>query len=159
MMHDILNSNVSVPFLLDTDESLVENKLWIHFNEHTQTLEITWKGTVASHEVREGYTLILDFVQRYKPVKWLLDLQHRDKIRRQDQRWVFTHFFPEALRVVKNDVFVATILPVGSSHELVHELNGDELIQGDSFLIINHFLYREAAQRWLELDKSVKAGA
>ncbi|WP_230407008.1 hypothetical protein [Pontibacter cellulosilyticus] len=139
--------------------TLLNSKLFVTYNEQTETLEIKWEGSVSSNEVRQGYSLIMEYVQRYKPVKWLLDFHNRDKIKRTDQRWVFKNFFPEALRIVSNDVFVAVILPIGSSHELVQELDGDELIQEDNFMIINHFLYREAAQRWLELDKSVKAGA
>ncbi|GAB3195205.1 hypothetical protein ABID22_003600 [Pontibacter aydingkolensis] len=141
------------------NETVVDNKLSINYDEHSETLEIKWEGSVNSHEVRQGYSVIMEYVQLYKPAKWLLDLHSRDKIKRSDQRWVFTYFFPEALRVVGSNVFVAVILPVSASHELVHELDGDELIQNENFMIINHFLYREAAQRWLSLDKSVKAGA
>lgn len=147
-----------VPFDV-SDSDVLSNKLLVNYNERTETLEVKWEGTVTSHEVRQGYKLIMEYVLRHKPVKWLMDFHSRDKIKRTDQRWVFTYFFPEALRIVGSDVFVAVILPIGTSHELVQELNGDELIQGDNFMIINHFLYPEAAQRWLALDKSVKAGA
>ena len=157
--HNIYELGAATAYTLSERGTLINSKLSVNYNEQTETLEIYWEGTVSSYEVRQGYTLIMEYVQRYKPVKWLLDFHNRDKIKRTDQRWVFTYFFPEALRIVSNDVFIAVILPIGSSHELVQELDGDELIQGDNFMIINHFLYREAAQRWLELDKSVKAGA
>lgn len=159
LRHNNYESDAFMPIDFAEKVTWADNKLTINYNELSETLEIRWEGTVSSTEVRQGYNRIMNYVLQYKPVKWLLDLHNRDKINRTDQRWVFTYFFPEALRVIGSDVFVAVILPVSSSHELVHELDGDELIQGDNFLIINHFLYPEAAQRWLELDKSVKAGA
>ena len=140
-------------------ETLFDSKLSIAYNDATETLEVRWVGCVSSYEVREAYNLMMDYVQQHKPVKWLLDFQERDRIRRHDQRWVFSNFFPEALRIVGEDIFVAVILPIGASHELVHELDGDELIQDENFMIINHFIYKEAALRWLALDNSVKAGA
>lgn len=139
--------------------SALDNKLNICYNKATKTLEVAWRGSVESAEVREGYMQIKEIIKLYKPVKWILDLHLRDSLRREDQRWVFTHFFPEALRLTGSDIFVAFILPVHVSHELVQELNGDELMQEDHFMIINHFLYTEEAKRWLEECIAVKAGA
>lgn len=152
-------TEVDSPSAIAEKGALCGSKLSIRYNDVTETLEVKWTGTVNSSEVRQAYSQIMECVKQYKPVKWLLDFQGRERLKRADQRWVFTYFFPGALREVKNDVFVAVVLPVSYSHELVQEMNGDELIQGENFMIINHFMYREAAMRWLALDESIKAGA
>jgi hypothetical protein len=85
----------------------------------------------------------------YKPQKLLLDFHNRVTIRRIDQRWVFSSIFPRILRTIGDNVFVAIVLPVALYHGLVAEMNGDELMHENSFLIIHHALYREEAYRWL----------
>ncbi|WP_347159112.1 hypothetical protein [Pontibacter chitinilyticus] len=126
------------------------NKLSINYQEEERVLQVLWEGQVTSAEVRNGYKKIIDLVRQYKPTKWLLDLHNRELIKREDQRWVFTHVYPQALQLIQQTVFVAIILPVYSYHSLVNELNGDELMHGDNFLIMNHFLYQEEARRWLQ---------
>jgi hypothetical protein len=73
----------------------------------------------------------------------------RISIDRNDQQWVFKFIFPEVLRAVKKDVFVAVIMPVFAHNSLVNDIDGDELIDGDNLMIINHFLYQEESRRWL----------
>ncbi|WP_299821456.1 hypothetical protein [uncultured Pontibacter sp.] len=141
------------------EEDLLKNKLSSSYDAESQTLLVTWEGAVTSHEVRQGYMQIKELVLYYKPGKWLIDLHKRESIKRADQHWVITHFFPEALRLLKKDIFVAIILPLFSFPRLVDELNGDEFIQGDNFMIINHFLYREEALRWLSNTNEFQAGA
>ncbi len=154
---DFYVSEATVPVDYPLNENIINDKLSARFEEESQTLIITWQGAVSSAEIRQGYAYVMELIQYYKPHKWLMDLQQREIIKRADQRWVFTHFFPEALRLLKSDIFVAIILPVYSFHGLVSELDGDELMQGDNFLIINHFLYHEEARRWLESRKELRA--
>lgn len=134
-------------------------KLCVRYNKPEQTLNIIWSGELSSEELREGYTCILEQVKVLKPVKWLLDLQMRSAIRREDQRWIFEHVFPEVLGIVNDDVFVAVVLPVFQMYDLVSELNGDELMQEGSFMIMHHFMYPEEAQRWLNEMHQIKSGS
>ncbi|WP_266205417.1 hypothetical protein [Pontibacter kalidii] len=134
-------------------------KLRVTYERQEQTLRITWQGDVSSQELREGYNQIIELVRRLKPVKWQLDLQKRGTIKREDQRWIFEHVFPEVLAIVNDDVFVAVVLPVFLMHDLVSELNGDELMQEGNFLIMQHFMYPEQAQRWLNEMYQIKTGS
>ncbi|WP_242919513.1 hypothetical protein [Pontibacter liquoris] len=135
--------------LLSESSEYGENRLTVEYLEQSHTLQVIWEGSVSSEEVRQGYKQVMELVQAHKPTKWLLDLHKRELIRREDQRWVFTHVFSKALQCICQNVFVAIILPVYSFHSLVNELSGDELMQEDNFMIIHHFLYEQEAQRWL----------
>ncbi|PRY12380.1 hypothetical protein CLV24_108124 [Pontibacter ummariensis] len=133
----------------DAKDALIHDKLNVHYDQEQEILVVTWTGKVSSEELRKGYDLVMEQVMTHKPRKWLLDLQERDKVNREDQRWVFQHVFPNVLRVVGNDVFVAVILPVSLYPGIVKDLEGDELMCGGYFLIMDHFLYPEEAHRWL----------
>lgn len=147
------NTVCQEPVLLQTE------KLCVRYDKPKQTLHVVWNGELSSQELREGYTCILEFVKVLRPVKWLLDLQMRSAIRREDQRWVFGHFFPEVLGIVNDDVFVAVVLPIFQMYDLVSELSGDELMQEGSFMIMQHFMYPEEAQRWLNEMYQIKSGS
>ncbi|ARS35243.1 hypothetical protein [Pontibacter actiniarum] len=125
------------------------DKLDIAYNAEEETLLVHWEGEASTAEIKAGYDWIISVVRELKPKKWLLDFHKRNAIRRRDQRWVFKEVFPEVLRQVKDDVFVAVVLPVTLLHGLVADLDGDELMDGNNFLIIQHFLYQEEGQRWL----------
>ena len=58
-------------------------KLLVCYNSSDETLLIRWEGSISSEELRSGYGLIMEQVRRYRPVKWLLDLQKRSTIRRE----------------------------------------------------------------------------
>ncbi|WP_276495751.1 hypothetical protein [Pontibacter litorisediminis] len=137
---------------------LKTEKLSVCYEEGEQTLVVRWEGAVSSDELRSGYKEILEQVRRLKPVKWQLDLQKRGTICRQDQRWIFEYVFPEVLSIVNDDVFVAVVLPVFLMHDLVSELTGDELMQDGRFLIMQHFMYPEEGQRWLNEMQLIKMG-
>ena len=139
-------------------ELLSAPKLSVRYDTLEETLLVQWEGTVTSNELREGYTCLLELVRELRPVKWQLDLQTRSPIKREDQRWVFEFIFPKVLSLVKDDVFVAIVLPVSMIHELVSELTGDELMQEGNFLIMQHFMYPEEAQRWLNEMHLIKTG-
>ncbi|MCC9136008.1 hypothetical protein ACFSKU_16175 [Pontibacter silvestris] len=128
----------------------LQDKLYIEYQVETSTLVIGWEGDVTSKEIRDGYKLVLDLVHMYKPNKWVLDLTKREFIKGKDRRWVFTNIFSKALRFLNEDIFVAIIQPVDTFQNLVSELQGDELMYNENFLIINHFLYQEAGKRWLD---------
>ncbi|TPE46017.1 hypothetical protein [Pontibacter mangrovi] len=121
----------------------------LSYSEEDETLIVRWRGEVSSEELRNGYVLVMDHVRQLRVRKWQLDLQNRDTIRGEDQRWIFEHVFQEALRVLNCDIFVAVVLPVFLLDGLVSELSGDELMHDGNFLIMQHFMYREEAQRWL----------
>ncbi|OKL41669.1 hypothetical protein [Pontibacter flavimaris] len=137
---------------------LQTEKLAVCYDGQEETLLIEWRGEVSSQELREGYSQIIAQVRRLKPVKWQLDLQQRGTIKREDQRWIFEFVFPEVLAIVNDNVFVAVVLPVFLLHDLVSELNGDELMQEGNFLIMQHFMYPEQAQRWLNEMHQIKTG-
>ncbi|WP_439883174.1 hypothetical protein ACSX1A_08370 [Pontibacter sp. MBLB2868] len=126
------------------------DKLLAVYEPGTETLAIRWEGVVSSEEIREGYLAINVLIEKFAPKKWIIDLRKREKIRGADQSWVFKNVFSRALQVLRCDIFVAVLLPVYSYHELVDNMNGDELIQEDNLLILNHFLYEEEGRRWLE---------
>ncbi|MBB6610067.1 hypothetical protein H7F15_03370 [Pontibacter sp. Tf4] len=127
----------------------LSQNLAVHYDTVAEVLNIRWEGTVDTSELRNGYTYILRLVQFFKPTRWVLDLQHRDTIKKEDQKWVFKHIFPRALRLLNQDVFVAVILPVHFYESLIHDLDGDDMIYGDKVLILEHFLYYEECLRWL----------
>lgn len=131
------------------DEHLTEN-LNVLYNPVTRILHVKWQGEVGTKEFREGYTHILRMVRVYKPSKWILDLQNREMIRKEDQSWVFKNIFPQILRMLQRDVFIAVILPVYLYESLIHDMDGDDFIDNGNLLILNHFLYYEESLRWLE---------
>ena len=57
---------------------------------------------------------------------------------------------PEMIQIVQGLVFVAVVMPVFAYNSLVNEIDGDELMDGDNFMIINHFLFKEESRRWLQ---------
>ncbi|SFF90673.1 hypothetical protein SAMN05421739_101328 [Pontibacter chinhatensis] len=134
-------------------------KLLVCYHSSDETLLIQWEGSISSEELRSGYELILEQVRRFRPVKWLLDLQKRSTIRRDDQRWIFEQVFPEALQLVGDDIFVGVVLPVFLMHDLVSELTGDELIQQGNLMVMHHFMYPQEAQRWLNEMYLLKTGS
>lgn len=127
----------------------MQEQLVLKYNHEEQTLYIKWEGEVSSNELRQGYAHIMYMVLTYKPQKWIMDLQNRLSIEKEDQQWVFKYIFPQVLRAVNKNVFVAIVMPVFAYNSLVNEINGDELIDGDNFMIIHHFLYQEESRRWL----------
>ncbi|WP_299757346.1 hypothetical protein [uncultured Pontibacter sp.] len=142
----------------ETIQLLKTDKLSVKYLKQEETLEICWEGDVTSDEFKYGYTQIIEHVKAFKPVKWQLNVQNRQSLRRADQRWVFEYVFPEVLKIVNDDVFVAVVVPVSSIYNLVGELDGDELMTGENFLIMQHFMYPEEAQRWLNEMCLIKYG-
>lgn len=157
--HNSYGSEADLSVTYTFTEESINSNLEVYIEKDTQRLVVTWEGDVSSHEIRQGYAEIIELVRTHKPVRWLLDLNKRGALKRADQRWVFTHFFPEALRLVQQDIFVAIILPVHAFPVIISELEGDELMHGDNFLIIDHFLYKEEAVRWLEERSGIREGA
>lgn len=133
----------------DQERSVLQGRLSLCYRPEEETLYIKWEGEVTSVELRQGYTHIMDMVLTYKPQRWLLDLQNRLPIEKIDQQWVFKCVFPQVLRAVNRNVFVAIVMPVHGYNSLVHEIDGDELIDRDNLMIIHHFLYPEESSRWL----------
>ncbi|MBX0332869.1 hypothetical protein K3G39_06435 [Pontibacter sp. HSC-14F20] len=133
----------------DQHRSVLKEQLILKYQHEEETLFIKWEGEVSSSELRQGYAHIMNMVLTYKPQKWVMDLQSRLAIEKVDQQWVFKYIFPEVLRAVNKNVFVAIVVPVFAYNSLVNEINGDELMDGDNFMIINHFLYQEESRRWL----------
>lgn len=127
---------------------LPEN-LSVNYDATSQVLYVKWQGKVKTRDLKYGYVYILRMVQFFKPNKWILDLQNRDIILKEDQQWVFKHVFPKVLRMLNQDVFIGVVLPVYLYESLVHDLNGDDLIYEDKVLLLQHFLYYEEALRWL----------
>lgn len=125
------------------------NSIEVSFDAEDQVLLVNWEGGLSSDEIRNGYEVMVEQVRCYKPKKLLLDFHKRSIIRRTDQRWVFSTVFPQVLQTVGDNVFVAIVLPVVLYYGLVAEMNGDELMHENNFLIIHHSLYREEAYRWL----------
>lgn len=135
--------------LVSPESSSASTLLDLSFDAENRVLIVNWQGELSSEDIRAGYDLVMEQVQSYKPQKLLLDFQKRLMIRRKDQRWVFSTIFPHILRTVGDNVFVAIVLPVSLYYGLVGEMNGDELMHENNFLIIHHALYREEAYRWL----------
>lgn len=134
----------------DNERKVLQDSLLLSYNQEEETLYIKWVGKVSSVELRQGYTHIMHMVRTYKPQKWVLDLQNRLSIDKDDQQWVFKYIFPEVLRAVQKNVFIAVVMPVFAYNSLVDEINGDELMDGENFLIMHHFLYPEESRRWLK---------
>ena len=109
-----------------------------------------WQGNVDTKEFRDGYIQILRMARLFTPSKWVLDLQSRDSVQKEDQQWVVKNIFPQILRMLNKDIFIAVILPVYLYESLINGLSGDEFIDKDNLLIMNHFLYYEESIRWLQ---------
>jgi hypothetical protein len=138
-------------------DEINEGKLEASYDNDSETLHIRWKGEVHTDEIKRGYARIMQMVRLYKPRKWMLNLQERDAVKSDDQRWVFKYVFPKALRTVKDDIFLAVILPVHAYHSVLSDIDGDELIDDDNFLVLHHCLYPEEGRRWLESMAEMKA--
>lgn len=134
----------------DQHRSVLKEQLTLQYNHEEETLYVKWEGEVSSNELRQGYAHIMNMVLTYKPQKWIMDLQNRRTIEKEDQQWVFKYVFPQVLRAVQKNVFVAIVMPVFAYSSLVNEIDGDELMDGDNFMIIHHFLYPEESRRWLQ---------
>lgn len=147
-MTQAYSSKVVSDICYPSDEHLTDN-LEVFYNTSTEILHVKWHGEVGTKEFREGYSHILRMVRIHKPAKWILDLKNRQLIRKEDQIWVFKNIFPQILRLLKQDVFIAVILPVYLYESLIHDLDGDDFIDNDNLLIMNHFLYYEECLRWL----------
>lgn len=145
-----IQSFTSPGLLIDPVSSLCVENLLVLYEADRKVLLVNWEGEINSLNIRKGYDIVMQQVKLLRPRKILLDFHNRFSIRRRDQRWVFSTFFPEILRTVGDNVFVAIVLPVALYHGLVADMNGDELMHNNSFLIIHHCLYREEAFRWLE---------
>ena len=133
----------------DQHRSVLQEQLLLRYDQEEQTFYIRWGGEVSSNELRQGYAHIMNMVITYKPQKWIMDLQNRSAIEKEDQQWVFKYVFPQVLRAINKNVFVAIVMPVFAYSSLVNEIDGDELMDGDNFMIIHHFLYQEESRRWL----------
>ncbi|MBC5773224.1 hypothetical protein H8S95_04040 [Pontibacter sp. KCTC 32443] len=131
------------------EEHVTEN-LYVAFDDATEILHVKWQGEVDTKDFRDGYMHILRMVRFFKPSRWILDLQSRDSIKKEDQQWVIKNVFPQILRMLNQDVFIAVILPVSLYESLMHGLSGDEFIDKENLLIMNHFLYYEECVRWLQ---------
>ena len=158
----MIDINYSVDFQQTRDkekerESVASNPS-MFYDEQEETFVIRWEGKVDKSDIHAGYAQVLEHVKNLKPKKWLLDLKNRHTIRREDQLWVFQHVFPEVLRLIGDDVFVAVVLPLTLYHGLVEDLNGDEMMDNNNFLIMQQFLYEEEAQRWLSHMQLLKKG-
>ncbi|WP_162426194.1 hypothetical protein [Pontibacter pudoricolor] len=142
------SKQIAAGFSDPSDEYLTEN-LQVIYSTSTEILHVKWFGEVGSKEFRDGYSHILRMVRVHKPSKWILDLSNRELINKEDQHWVFKNIFPQILRMLKQDVFIAVILPVPLYESLIHNIDGDDFIDNDNLLIMNHFLYYEESLRWL----------
>ena len=157
VLQDLYEYQTSGPVLPEPAHQ-TENLL-VYFDTATEILHVKWQGQVNTPALRAGYVQILRMVQRYKPTKWVLDLQNRALIEKQDQQWVFKQIFPKVLRLVQSDVFIAVILPVYLYESMIHDLDGDEFIDNDNLLIMHHFLYYEECLRWLQGEQDTGARA
>lgn len=137
------------PLIAPVSNFCVEN-MHVSYDAYSKVLLVNWEGEVSSTIIKNGYDVVMQQVNLLRPNKILLDFHNRFAIRRRDQRWVFSTVFPEILRMVGDNVFVAIVLPVALYHGLVADMSGDELMQNNNFLIIHHCLYREEGFRWLE---------
>ncbi len=149
-LHNTITTSSSPDFYQVTESISVSKAFHTYYQETDEVLIVNWEGEMNSAEIRRGYKEVLSQVKLYKAKKILLDLNNRSFIRRKDQRWVFSTVFPEILRTIGDNVYVAIVLPVVLYYDLVGEMNGDELMQDNNFLIIHHAMYREEAFRWLE---------
>lgn len=150
MLHKmIFDQSTSGDLLTCSESSTAVNSIEVSFDAKDQVLLVNWEGELSSDDIRKGYEVMMEQVRFYKPQKLLLDFHKRGIIRRIDQRWVFSSVFPQVLHTVGDNVFVAIVLPVVLYYGLVAEMNGDELMHENNFLIIHHSLYREEAYRWL----------
>ncbi len=126
------------------------DKVHATYDAGSNMLFVEWQGEVDTEEVKAGYQQILEMAQHFRPNRWVLDLRNRETIKREDQRWVIKNIFSRALQLLECDIFVAIVVPVYFFHTLVNELDGDELMYEDNFMIINHYMYKEEGLRWLE---------
>lgn len=133
-----------------TDTLHLSESLQVYYNDSTEILHVKWHGEVGTKEFRESYSQIVNTVRTYKPNRWILDLQNRNNIQEADQHWVIKNIFPQILRMLQCDVFIAVILPVFLYESVIHDIDGNDLIYNDNLIIMQHFLYYEESLRWLQ---------
>ena len=146
----IIKKNVLPDISLQPEQVYKLENLDVSYNAADEVLTVHWAGEISSADIRGGYEIVMGLVKLHRPRKLLLDFHKRVSIKRRDQRWVFSTVFPKILRTVGDNVFVAIVLPVELYHGLVADMDGDELMHENYFLIIHHSLYREEGLRWLE---------
>lgn len=150
MLFSKVNSADTFPGVLTCSKSSPASRCFeVTFDRENQVLVVNCEGELSSDEIRKGYDVVMEEVLFHKPKKLLLDIHNRGTIRRCDQRWVFSTAFPQILRTIGVTVFVAIVLPVTLYCGLVGEMDGDDLMHENNFLIIQHALYRQEAYRWL----------
>ncbi|GAA4436074.1 hypothetical protein GCM10023188_28720 [Pontibacter saemangeumensis] len=145
----IINKNVLPDISLKPELVYKLENLDVSYNAADEVLTVQWAGEISSEDIRVGYEIVMRQVKLHRPSKLLFDFHKRVSIKRKAQRWVFSTVFPKILRTVGDNVFVAIVLPVELYHGLVADMDGDELMHANNFLIIHHSLYREEGLRWL----------
>jgi len=160
MLHQAMLQATDDPGILGTtipEELHLSNNLQLTYNAADGIMHVKWQGEVTSQEFKKGYTQLLKIVRLYKPYKWILDLQHRENISKEDKLWVFKYIFPQMLRLLQRDIFIAIILPVYQYETIIHDFDGDNFIDNNNLLIMQHFLYLEESLRWLQENATSSA--
>ncbi|MCC9167475.1 hypothetical protein [Pontibacter harenae] len=125
-------------------------KLYIAFDDVRETFVVKWWGEVNAVERLGGYQKIMEMFCTYKPQKWLFDLQERNSMEKEEQRWVMRYLLPAALKLVQRSIFAAVILPV-YTHQAIFAGLGEEYFTVDgNVLRLEQFSYPEESMRWLD---------
>jgi hypothetical protein len=109
-----------------------------------------WLRSVSSDEYREGVSLSLQFLKKYDPTYWLVDVRNLQGIRLSDQHWIQQEIVPQLIGLSVRKlarVGAADIFNYMSFEDMAEKAVEDNPISID----VAQFTSMEAAKSWLQL--------
>lgn len=70
----------------------------IFYNARTHTTGIVWKNHNTSEQYRAIFNKCLEILRIYNTPYWITDLRKQGKVEMEDQKWMLSTIFPEAIR-------------------------------------------------------------
>ena len=95
--------------MIDLDNSYLR----VQYNQHTDSVEVTWKTPPTSEEFRTGMNQAIDSMEKHQTGSLLSDTTHLGALSEADQQWSYTDWLQRALAtgyqrfavVVSSDIF------------------------------------------------------
>jgi hypothetical protein len=128
----------------------------IYFQNHVVTITYEpewelgtaqWQGFLSSAEFREAVTQCLQFLEEYKPLRWLGDNRKMKVIRQADQDWFAAYVLPriQASTIRRH----ATVV----SEDIFNKMAVEQIIrraENPEALFLKEFNSKQMALAWLK---------
>lgn len=121
----------------------------IFYNARTNCAGLIWKKQVTPEQYRALFTKSLEMVRLYHTPFWIADVTHQGIIQPEDQKWMVTTIFPEAIR--KGLRKIAYVYAEGQPNEDYRSRVQDTAAKLGAEL--EFFTDRKSAEDWV--DRSV----